>query len=89
MFQHGTKYDVANGLLWHRDVCGRDFNTPEGKARRYTPECRFRDTWIRAEQIVMMRALPRDRAKASSYQRKLSITDDQLVRTPSAGKLAV
>jgi hypothetical protein len=81
-FRPGVDYDAADGLLWHCAQCGHDFNTPPDEDRRCAPHCPSCKTYDLALQIVMMRDVPRTLAKASSYQRKLGITDDRLVKVP-------
>jgi hypothetical protein len=79
VFQAGVDYDVPDRMLWHCAMCGHDFNTPE-PARPCAPRCAGCKTRDLALQIVMMRDVPRTQAKASSYQRKLGLTDDRLVK---------
>jgi hypothetical protein len=90
VFQAGVDYDAADGLLWHCAQCGHDFNTlGNDEDRRCAPHCPNCKTYDLALQIVMMRDVPRYQAKASSYQRKLGITDDRLVKTPPPATMAV
>ena len=80
-FQAGVDYDAADKQIWHCAMCGHDFNTTE-PARPVAPRCPACKAPDLALQIVMMRDVPRDKAKASSYQRKLGLTDDRLVKVP-------
>lgn len=81
-FQAGVNYDAPDGQLWHCAACGHDFNTPNDEERRIAPHCPSCDTRQLAAMIVMMRAVPRDKAKASSFQRKLGFKDEQLMKLP-------
>jgi hypothetical protein len=87
-FQENVDYDAADKQIWHCAMCGHDFNTPE-LARPCAPRCPACKTLDLTLQIVMMRDVPRDQAKASSYQRKLDLTDDRLVKYPPPTKVAV